>query len=89
MNARTAVPAVFLSIFLAAAPVAASAYSGPEYWESTPAFSVTPLKGSPITVEREDLTFDFSKNKSFRYSPSADVSAAYRMKNPTGEAVRV
>ena len=89
MNARTAVPAVFLSIFLAAAPVAASAYSGPEYWESTPAFSVTPLKGSPITVEREDLTFDFSKNKSFRYSPSADVSAAYRMKNPTGEAVRI
>lgn len=89
MKAITAVPAALLCILLAAAPAAASANSGPAYWESAPAFSVTPLKGSPITVEREDLTFDFSKNRSLGYSPSADVSAAYRMKNPTGNAVRV
>ncbi len=90
MKAKAAVPAVLLCVLLATAtPAAASANSGPAYWESAPSFSVTPLRDCPVAVDREDLSFDFSKNKQRDYSPSADVTAAYRMSNPTGQAVRV
>lgn len=89
MSAKSAVPAALLCVLLAIIPAAASANSGPAYWESAPSFSITPLKDCPVTVEREDLTFDFSKNKNQSYSPCADVTAAYRMKNPTKQTVKV
>lgn len=89
MKRKAAVPAIFLCVLLAAAPAAASANSGPAYWENAPSFAVTLLKDCPVTVEHEDLSFDFSGNKHSDYSPSADVTAAYRMKNPTGRTVKV
>lgn len=68
---------------------AVSANSGPTYWEQAPSFSMTALKDCPVTVEREDLSFDFSSNEHFDYSPKAEVTAAYQMKNPTKSALRV
>lgn len=69
---------------------AASANSGPAYWEQAPSFSMTAIKDSPVTVEQEDLTFDFqSSNQSGDYSPNTKVTAAYRMKNPTPSGLRV
>ena len=89
MKPKQAVPAIFLCTLLAAVPAAASANSGPAYWENAPSYSLTPLKDCPVAVEREDLSFDFSKNRRDSFSPSADVSAVYRMKNPTDKAVKV
>lgn len=89
MKTRMTVAAVSLCVLLATTPAAASANSGPVYWENTPSFSVMPLKNCPVTVEREDLSFDFSGNREGHYSPMAEVTAVYRMKNPTGKAIGV
>ena len=71
------------ALLLCTAGLNAAANSGPAYWENAPSFSVTALKSSPVTVEREDLTFDFSNSKNVGFSPQAQVTASYEMKNPT------
>lgn len=40
-------------------------------------------------MEREDLKFDFSSNEKPDYSPQAQVTASYRMKNPTQNGLTV
>ncbi|HEX3017892.1 MAG TPA: hypothetical protein VHP31_08585 [Caproicibacter sp.] len=81
--------AVFFCVLLAAVPVGASANSGPAYWQHTPSFSIAPLKDCPVTVSREDLSFDFSAEKNLDYGPQAQVTASYQMKNPTAKPVKV
>lgn len=72
---------------LCAAPV--SANSGPGHWESGPAYGMVPTNGCPITVEKEDLTFQI-KQKHMNYSDlTADVTASYHMKNPTAKPLDV
>lgn len=81
---------VILCLFFAAmCAVPASANSGPGRWEQGPAYGMTPVKDCPITVEKEDLTFQVS-DKSLSYSKtSARVTAAYQMKNPTSNSMNV
>lgn len=81
--------AIALAACLLLLGVAVSANSGPTYWEQAPSFSMTALKDCPVTVEREDLSFDFSANEHSDFSPKAEVTAAYQMKNPTEAALRV
>ena len=88
MQKKAAVLSVILCGAFMLAPAGASANSGPAYVEQGPSFSVTPLKDCPITVEKEDLSFDFSGNK-YVYSPTAAISAVYRMKNPTAQPQKV
>ncbi len=76
-------------LFTVMCAVPASANSGPSRWEQGPAYGMTPVKNCPVTVEKEDLTFQVS-DKSFSYSKtSARVTAAYQMKNPTSNSMNV
>lgn len=88
MKKRFAV--LFCGVFLLfAVPVGVLANSGPAHWENSPSFSITPLENCPVSVSREDLSFDFSAEERGDYSPQARVSAAYQMKNPTAKPVKV
>ena len=92
-----AVCVLFLLSAAAAFPAGASANSGPTHWENPPSLSMTPLTDCPVSVEREDLSFDFtaSTGKSYDagsrtyYSPQAMVTAAYKMHNTSSQAVTV
>jgi hypothetical protein len=77
------------ALLLCTAGLNAAANSGPASWENAPSFSVTALKSSPVTVEREDLTFDFSNSKNVGFSPQAQVTASYEMRNPTAAGLTV
>ncbi|HEX3037889.1 MAG TPA: hypothetical protein VHO94_02720 [Oscillospiraceae bacterium] len=69
--------------------VPASANSGPSRFENPPAYGIAPVKDCPITVESENLTFQ-GMNQRENYSEiTAKVTAAYRMKNPTANAMNV
>ena len=89
--------ALLLCALLAVPAVPASANSGPAYWQNSPGLSLTPLQGSPVAVEREDLSFDFTASipedhtagSRTSYSPQAMVTAAYAMKNTSAKAVSV
>lgn len=67
---------------------ATSANSAPSYWRAYPSSEVLAVDSDcPITVEGEQLTFDFSDNPEYGsdYSLAARVTAAYEMANPTAE----
>lgn len=70
-------------------PAAASANSGPVRWNGPPSYSVSPVENCPVTVEREDLSFDFSAGVKADWSPGALVTASYEMKNPTSGPLSV
>jgi len=66
------------------------ANSGPVYWQGYPSTGIMSIqKNSPITVEHEDLVFDFSDYDDSFYTVSGRVTAAYRMTNPAREAQSV
>lgn len=70
-------------------PAAVSANSGPVRWNGPPSYSVSPLGDCPVTVEREELSFDFSAGIKADWSPGALVTASYTMKNPTSGPLSV
>jgi hypothetical protein len=72
--------------------------SGPTYWEGRPSSQVLSIdQNTPITVEREDLAFDFSVNDDPKTRELYDeghtlcgkVIASYQMHNPTDEPLKV
>lgn len=72
----------------------AAANSGPTFWEGYPSSTILAIDpNSPITVENEDLVFDFSVNDNPKtkdlyndgYSLKGRVTASYQMHNPTNE----
>ncbi len=65
----------------------ALANSGPVFWQGYPSSEMMAVdKDSQITVENEDLVFNFSDQKdSSDYTISGKVSATYRMLNPTNK----
>lgn len=81
--------ALFCAALTVLIPVGASANSGPVRIQASPSFSVTPLSDCPVTVEEENLTFDFSSQTNDDYSPLAQVTASYQMKNPSTGAQNV
>lgn len=65
------------------------ANSGPVYMSSFPSSDVLAVdNNTPIEVNGEDLTFDFSA-KEEHYSPIGMVTAEYKMANPTHEDLSV
>lgn len=85
---RTCAFILCVIVFFTCAVLPASANSGPTYMPSEPGLSMTVDKGCPITVEHENLVFDFS-GVTDSWSPVADVTASYTMLNPTDETVSV
>lgn len=80
MRKRTFMIVLFLFFFLCSIPVWAN--SAPVYWEASPSSNVMIVEdNSPITVLKENLTFDFSENLLEDYSIVAKVTAEYTMKN--------
>ncbi len=64
----------------------AFANSGPVRKERRPSSGIMTIdKESQITVEKEDLTFDFSDNDNSDYSINGKVTASYEMFNPTDD----
>jgi len=62
------------------------ANSGPVFWQGYPSSEVMSVaEGSPIRVESENLTFDFSGSEAAGYSVDGKVTAVYEMVNPTAE----
>lgn len=91
LNRTRSVSVAAACLLALATPAGASANSSPTYWESSPAFSMTPLADCPVQVDSETLTFDFSKGlKAFdQHSPAAAVTADYKMVNPTAKPLTV
>lgn len=67
------------------------ANSAPSYWKGHPYSDVLAVQeDSPIIVEREHLTFDFTNAQAGGYgSPRGRVLAEYRMTNPTNDTLSV
>jgi len=66
--------------------------SAPSYWEAFPYSEVLVVESdSPITIDREHLTFDFSKtyDDGNNNSPVGKVTADYQMTNPTDDTLTV
>ena len=75
-----------LFILLALTVPVSTANSGPVYMEGYPSFNITALEDCPIIVVSETLEFDFSTTaERMSWSPSAHVTASYRLHNPTRE----
>lgn len=71
-------------------PWEASANSGPVYWQGYPSMDTLLIQeDSPIFVEKEDLTFDFSDDEYNSYTISGEVTADYRMVNPADQPRQV
>ncbi|NLC11468.1 MAG: hypothetical protein GX767_04355 [Firmicutes bacterium] len=83
------------TVFLAAAllfilPAAAAANAGPTYWPGHPSATIMSVDAhSPISVEREDLIFDFSEQIDSDYTLGGRVTASYEMLNPTNRPQQV
>ncbi|NLZ93096.1 MAG: hypothetical protein GX922_03635 [Firmicutes bacterium] len=81
MGTVTAVMLI-LTLFM---PVYAN--SGPVYWQGYPAAEMMSVEpDTPITVESEELVFDFSQQGHISYALEGRVTATYQMFNPTDEA---
>jgi len=81
---------VMCAVYLSTVSVYAN--SAPSYWEAFPYSEVLVVEeDSPITVDREHLTFDFSEayNDGDFHSPVGKVLAEYQMTNPTNETLSV
>jgi len=80
MRKRVFILVVSLFFLLSSVPVWAN--SAPVYWEAAPSSNVMIVEtNSPITVLKENLTFDFRENLREDYSKVAKVTAEYTMKN--------
>jgi hypothetical protein len=68
--------------------------SAPSYWDAFPYSEVLSVdKDSPVTVDHERLTFDFSKTGDYddrdTRSPVGRVTAEYQMTNPSDDTLAV
>lgn len=63
--------------------MSASANSGPAYVNGAPAYQIAPMENCPVVVEHENLSFNFAVENLAGYSPQAQVTAIYTMKNTT------
>ncbi len=86
MRKKAFVIVLILFFFLSSIPVWAN--SAPVYWESSPSSNVMIVKeDSPISVLKENLTFDFRENLLEDYSIVAKVNAEYTMKNTSEKGI--
>jgi len=84
--------ALLSTLILCMIAVPAFANSAPSYWEAYPYSEVLAVdKDSPVIVEKEYLTYDFSGDLEYgnHFSPVARVTAGYQMKNPTDDRLSV
>lgn len=78
------------AIYMSTMPVYAN--SAPSYWEAFPYSEILVVEeDSPITVDREHLTFDFSEanDDGEFHSPVGKVTADYQMTNSTNDVLTV
>jgi hypothetical protein len=81
---------IILTIIILSLPATATANSGPTYWQGYPSSEIMLVKdNSSITVENENLIFDFSDYEERSYTVDGKVTATYQMVNPTNEAQTV
>lgn len=70
--------------------VSASAATAAVYLSADPKYEILPLAESPVTVNQEDLTFDFRQTDYYSpHSPAARVTASYQMENPSSQPIEV
>ncbi len=75
---------IILIFLLCSLPSSAQANSGPVYWEGYPSADMMVIdQNSPITVENEELFFDFTTDDNFYNTVMGQVTATYEMANPT------
>lgn len=77
-------------VFFGGIPVYAN--SAPSYWKAYPYSDILAVEqNSPVTVERERLTFDFTQvyDDGGYHSPAAKVLAEYQIENPTDDPLFV
>lgn len=68
----------------------AFANSGPVFWQGYPAAEMISVEElTPLTVESEELIFDFSQQEYISYALEGKVTATYQMFNPTNEQQKV
>ena len=66
------------------------ANSGPVFWQGYPSSDIMSIDAnSPITVNNENLVFDFSNEEGFNHTLGGKVTATYSMSNPTKESQSV
>ena len=89
--AAAAVAFAAISLFAAAAPLAAHANSGPDYYYGTDGTVLYPVDDCPLEVEGELLTFDVQKfPQEFALDGyNSTVTAEYTFFNPSDEDVVV
>ena len=81
---------ILIMFILLICSISAEANLGPVYWYGYPSYNVLAVdENSPIAVEKEDLVFDFSKSNIKGYSINGSGSAAYVMKNTSGDTKAV
>jgi len=86
MRKKAFVIVLILFFFLNSTPVWAN--SAPVYWEASPSSNVMIVEeDSPISVLKENLTFDFRENLLKDYSIVAKVNAEYTMKNTSEKEI--
>lgn len=86
MREKAFVIVLILFFFLNSTPVWAN--SAPVYWEASPSSNVMIVEeDSPISVLKENLTFDFRENLLEDYSIVAKVNAEYTMKNTSEKEI--
>lgn len=86
------------AVMILFSPAFVFANSGPTHWEGQPSSQILSIdQDTPITVEKEDLIFDFSVNDNPEtwdlygegYTLGGKVTASYQMCNPTNESLSV
>lgn len=89
---RILLPGMLLFAILAAVLLAppALANSGPTRWQSYPNAEILAIQENcPITVQHETLLFDLTEGSASSYTLNGQVTATYRMHNPTEDAQTV
>ena len=86
------------TVMILSFPAFIFANSGPTYWEGRPSSQILSIdQNTSITVEKEDLIFDFSVNDDPEtrdlygegYTLGGKVTASYQMQNPTTQPLTV
>ncbi|NLY50880.1 MAG: hypothetical protein GX062_07760 [Firmicutes bacterium] len=81
---------VFFLFLLCTTPLTVSANAGPSYWHGYPSYEVLAVdKDCPLQVKSERLLFDLSADSRSSYTVQGQVTAAYRMLNPTANDLAV
>ncbi len=95
---KKSISILIFTLIILSFPTLVIANSGPTYWEGNPAYQMLSIdQNTPITVEKEDLVFDFSviDDPGARdlydegYTLGGKVTASYQMHNPTNESLMV